>query len=43
MLPGEMRKYLIPIGREISSEGAILSPRGKVLENGMPKILSTAD
>lgn len=34
---GENEEDLIPIGREISSEAAILSPRGKVLENGMPR------
>lgn len=35
---GGNEEDLIPIGREISSEAAILSPRGKVLENGvMPR------
>lgn len=28
---------LIPLGREIDLAAAILSPRGKVLENGMPR------
>ena len=28
---------LIPLGREIDSAASILSPRGKVLENGMPR------
>ena len=28
---------LIPVGREIAPNAAILSPRGKVLENGMPR------
>ena len=28
---------LIPIGRDIAPKAAILSPRGKVLENGMPR------
>ena len=28
---------LIPIGRALDSEAALLSPRGKVLENGMPR------
>jgi len=28
---------LIPLGREIDSAAGILSPRGKVLENGMPR------
>ncbi|MGH6873910.1 MAG: alpha/beta hydrolase [Aestuariivirgaceae bacterium] len=28
---------LLPIGREIAPEAPLLSPRGKVLENGMPR------
>jgi len=28
---------LVPLGRQIDSTAAILSPRGKVLENGMPR------
>ena len=28
---------LIPVGREMAPNAAILSPRGKVLENGMPR------
>jgi predicted esterase len=28
---------LIPLGRELDATAAILSPRGKVLENGMPR------
>ncbi|HEV3148267.1 MAG TPA: alpha/beta hydrolase [Chthoniobacterales bacterium] len=28
---------LIPLGREIDPSAAILSPRGKILENGMPR------
>jgi phospholipase/carboxylesterase len=28
---------LIPLGREIDPDASILSPRGKVLENGMPR------
>ncbi len=28
---------LVPLGREIDPTAAILSPRGKVLENGMPR------
>ena len=28
---------LIPLGREIDPAAAVLSPRGKVLENGMPR------
>jgi phospholipase/carboxylesterase len=28
---------LIPLGREIDPAAAILSPRGKILENGMPR------
>ena len=34
---GGNEEDLIPIGHEISSEAAILSPRGKVLEDGMPR------
>ena len=34
---GGNEEDLISVGREISSEAAILSPRGKVLENGMPR------
>lgn len=32
---GGNEQDLIPLARQISSEAAILSPRGKVLENGM--------
>ena len=32
---GGNEEDLIPLARQISSEAAILSPRGKVLENGM--------
>ncbi len=32
---------LIPLGREIDPAAAILSPRGKVLENGMPRLRRT--
>jgi phospholipase/carboxylesterase len=28
---------MIPLGQQIAPEAAILSPRGKVLENGMPR------
>jgi phospholipase/carboxylesterase len=28
---------LIPVGRALDSEASLLSPRGKVLENGMPR------
>ncbi len=28
---------LIPLGRELDSNAALLSPRGKILENGMPR------
>src|SRR5437762_12612580 len=28
---------LIPLGRELDPSAALLSPRGKVLENGMPR------
>ena len=34
---GGNEEDLIPIGKMISPESAILSPRGKVLENGMPR------
>ena len=34
---GGNEEDLIPIGHEISSEAAILSPRGKVLEDGMAR------
>jgi phospholipase/carboxylesterase len=34
---GGNEEDLISVGREISSEAAILSPRGKVLENGVPR------
>src|SRR5256884_2655701 len=29
---------LIPLGRELDPNAALLSPRGKVLENGMPRL-----
>src|SRR6266852_3719009 len=34
---GGNERDLIPLGREIDPAAAILSPRGKVLENGMPR------
>lgn len=34
---GRNEKDLIPIGQQIAPHAAILSPRGKVLENGMPR------
>jgi len=34
---GGNEEDLVPIGHEISSEAAILSPRGKVLEDGMAR------
>jgi len=34
---GGNEEDLVPIGHEIGSEAAILSPRGKVLEDGMPR------
>ena len=34
---GGNERDLIPLAREIDSAAAILSPRGKVLENGMPR------
>ena len=37
MVQAELKISLSPVGRVNSSELAILSPRGKVLENGMPR------
>ena len=34
---GGNERDLIPLGRELDSRAALLSPRGKVLENGMPR------
>src|SRR5881396_1389513 len=34
---GGNEKDLIPLGRELDPNAALLSPRGKVLENGMPR------
>ena len=34
---GGNEEDLIPLGHEIAPEAAILSPRGKVLENGLPR------
>ncbi|MGI0084981.1 MAG: alpha/beta hydrolase [Nitrososphaerales archaeon] len=34
---GGNEEDLIPLGREIAPEAGILSPRGKVIENGMPR------
>src|SRR6266700_8156060 len=34
---GGNERYLIPLARELDSRAALLSPRGKVLENGMPR------
>jgi predicted esterase len=34
---GGNEQDLIPLGRELDSNAAFLSPRGKVLENGMPR------
>ena len=34
---GGNERDLIPIGRELDSNAALLSPRGKILENGMPR------
>src|SRR5246127_5158832 len=34
---GGNERDLIPLGRELDSKAALLSPRGKVLENGMPR------
>ena len=34
---GGSEEDMLPLGKQIASEAAILSPRGKVLENGMPR------
>jgi phospholipase/carboxylesterase len=34
---GANERDLIPLGRELDPNAALLSPRGKVLENGMPR------
>jgi phospholipase/carboxylesterase len=34
---GGNERDLIPLGRELDSTAALLSPRGKILENGMPR------
>jgi phospholipase/carboxylesterase len=34
---GGSERDLIPLGRELDPEASLLSPRGKVLENGMPR------
>src|SRR5262245_49109104 len=34
---GGNERDLIPLGRELDQNAALLSPRGKVLENGMPR------
>src|SRR6267154_2784649 len=34
---GGNERDLIPVGRELDPDAALLSPRGKVLENGMPR------
>jgi predicted esterase len=34
---GGNERDLIPLGRELDSNAALLSPRGKILENGMPR------
>src|SRR6267378_3149459 len=34
---GGNERDLIPIGRELDPMAALLSPRGKILENGMPR------
>jgi predicted esterase len=34
---GGNERDLIPLGRELDPHAALLSPRGKVLENGMPR------
>src|SRR4030081_2560539 len=34
---GGNERDLLPIGRELDPNASLLSPRGKVLENGMPR------
>ena len=34
---GGNERDLIPLGRELDPNAALLSPRGKILENGMPR------
>src|SRR5438046_9830569 len=34
---GGNERDLIPLGRELDPRAALLSPRGKILENGMPR------
>ena len=34
---GGNERDLIPLGRELDAEASLLSPRGKILENGMPR------
>ena len=34
---GGNERDLIPLGRELDANAALLSPRGKILENGMPR------
>jgi phospholipase/carboxylesterase len=34
---GGNERDLIPLGRELDLDAALLSPRGKILENGMPR------
>src|SRR5438128_11265703 len=34
---GANERDLIPLGRELAPEASLLSPRGKVIENGMPR------
>jgi phospholipase/carboxylesterase len=34
---GGNERDLIPVGRELDPNAALLSPRGKILENGMPR------
>ena len=40
---GGNEEDMMPLGQQIDSEAAILSPRGKVLENGMPRFFRRLD